>query len=217
MNDKARLDEVKKEIQFLYKQVDEHQEQLERCKSTIETERQAVANATEAGMDEDANILSEAVKNLEIAEEKLVQDISNAKTKLENLKIEYRALIVTVGELWLSELENNSDRSQEDSSVNQADSTNSNQQNKQLSQSINPVGTITGMPAYDSVLALEKTLAIFNAYLETADRNYEEANHELEILHNEAEVARLTKKYTVGEYSSTVNEELKALKEKINS
>lgn len=217
MNDKARLDEVKKEIQFLYKQVVEHQEQLERCKSTIETERQAVANATEAGMDEDANILSEAVKNLEIAEEKLVQDISNAKTKLENLKIEYRALIVTVGELWLSELENNSDRSQGDSSVNQADSTNSNQQNKQLSQSINPVGTITGMPAYDSVLALEKTLAIFNAYLETADRNYEEVNHELEILHNEAEVARLTKKYTVGEYSSTVNEELKALKEKINS
>lgn len=217
MNDKARLDEVKKEIQFLYKQVVEHKGQLERCKSTIETERQAVANATETGMDEDANTLSEAVKNLEIVEEKLVQDISNAKTKLENLKIEYRALIVTVGELWLSELENNSDRSQEDSSVNQADSTNSNQQNKQLSQSINPVGTITGMPAYDSVLALEKTLAIFNAYLETADRNYEEANHELEILHNEAEVARLTKKYTVGEYSSTVNEELKALKEKINS
>ena len=261
MNQQKCLEEIKQEINELYRKVSLCEEQIEQCNNTIKTEKQAIENAVEAGMTEDVEVLTSAVKNLESAKRKLNKDKKAALSKLEELKIEYRALIITAGELWLTEVENSSKNVSGDkspasnfnieentehrlisnvssntdvasnvtatSNTTTASNTTATSNTTTASNITATLNTTTalnstvasntiGMPAYDSVMALEKTLAMFNSYVQTADRNYEEVNNTAIRLQNEAEVARLIRKYTVGEYSSTVNEELKALKEKMD-
>lgn len=249
MNQQKCLEEIKQEIKELYRKVSLCEEQIEQCNNTIKTEKQAIENAVEAGMTEDVEVLTSAVKNLESAKRKLNKDKKAALSKLEELKIEYRALIITAGELWLTEVENSSKNVSGDKSpasnfnieentehrlISNVSSNTDVASNVTATSNTTTASNITatlntttalnstvasntiGMPAYDSVMALEKTLAMFNSYVQTADRNYEEVNNTAIRLQNEAEVARLIRKYTVGEYSSTVNEELKALKEKMD-
>lgn len=249
MNQQKCLEEIKQEIKELYRKVSLCEEQIEQCNNTIKTEKQAIENAVEAGMTEDVEVLTSAVKNLESAKRKLNKDKKAALSKLEELKIEYRALIITAGELWLTEVENSSKNVSGDKSPASNFNIEENTEHRLISNvssntdiasnvtatsntttASNMTATLNtttalnstvasntiGMPAYDSVMALEKTLAMFNSYVQTADRNYEEVNNTAIRLQNEAEVARLIRKYTVGEYSSTVNEELKALKEKMD-
>ncbi len=249
MNQQKCLEEIKQEIKELYRKVSLCEEQIEQCNNTIKTEKQAIENAVEAGMTEDVEVLTSAVKNLESAKRKLNKDKKAALSKLEELKIEYRALIITAGELWLTEVENSSKNVSGDKSpasnfnieentehrlISNVSSNTDIASNVTATSNTTTASNITatlntttalnstvasntiGMPAYDSVMALEKTLAMFNSYVQTADRNYEEVNNTAIRLQNEAEVARLIRKYTVGEYSSTVNEELKALKEKMD-
>ena len=249
MNQQKCLEEIKQEIKELYRKVSLCEEQIEQCNNTIKTEKQAIENAVEAGMTEDVEVLTSAVKNLESAKRKLNKDKKAALSKLEELKIEYRALIITAGELWLTEVENSSNNVSGDKSsasnfnieentehrlISNVSSNTDIASNVTATSNTTTASNITatlntttalnstvasntiGMPAYDSVMALEKTLAMFNSYVQTADRNYEEVNNTAIRLQNEAEVARLIRKYTVGEYSSTVNEELKALKEKMD-
>lgn len=249
MNQQKCLEEIKQEIKELYRKVSLCEEQIEQCNNTIKTEKQAIENAVEAGMTEDVEVLTSAVKNLESAKRKLNKDKKAALSKLEELKIEYRALIITAGELWLTEVENSSKNVSGDKSPASNFNIEENTEHRLISNvssntdvasnvtatsntttASNMTATLNtttalnstvasntiGMPAYDSVMVLEKTLAMFNSYVQTADRNYEEVNNTAIRLQNEAEVARLIRKYTVGEYSSTVNEELKALKEKMD-
>lgn len=249
MNQQKCLEEIKQEIKELYRKVSLCEEQIEQCNNTIKTEKQAIENAVEAGMTEDVEVLTSAVKNLESAKRKLNKDKKAALSKLEELKIEYRALIITAGELWLTEVENSSKNVSGDKSpasnfnieentehrlISNVSSNTDVASNVTATSNTTTASNITatlntttvlnstvasntiGMPAYDSVMVLEKTLAMFNSYVQTADRNYEEVNNTAIRLQNEAEVARLIRKYTVGEYSSTVNEELKALKEKMD-
>ena len=231
MNQQKCLEEIKQEIKELYRKVSLCEEQIEQCNNTIKTEKQAIENAVEAGMTEDVEVLTSAVKNLESAKRKLNKDKKAALSKLEELKIEYRALIITAGELWLTEVENSSKNVSGDKSpasnfnieentehrlISNVSSNTDVASNVTATSNTTTASNTIGMPAYDSVMALEKTLAMFNSYVQTADRNYEEVNNTAIRLQNEAEVARLIRKYTVGEYSSTVNEELKALKEKMD-
>lgn len=249
MNQQKCLEEIKQEIKELYRKVSLCEEQIEQCNNTIKTEKQAIENAVEAGMTEDVEVLTSAVKNLESAKRKLNKDKKAALSKLEELKIEYRALIITAGELWLTEVENSSKNVSGDKSpasnfnieentehrlISNVSSNTDVASNVTATSNTTTASNITatlntttvlnstvasntiGMPAYDSVMALEKTLAMLNSYVQAADRNYEEVNNTAIRLQNEAEVARLIRKYTVGEYSSTVNEELKALKEKMD-
>ena len=102
MNQQKCLEEIKQEIKELYRKVSLCEEQIEQCNNTIKTEKQAIENAVEAGMTEDVEVLTSAVKNLESAKRKLNKDKKAALSKLEELKIEYRALIITAGELWLT-------------------------------------------------------------------------------------------------------------------
>lgn len=255
MNQQKCLEEIKQEIKELYRKVSLCEEQIEQCNNTNKTEKQAIENAVEAGMTEDVEVLTSAVKNLESAKRKLNKDKKAALSKLEELKIEYRALIITAGELWLTEVENSSKNVSGDKSpasnfnieentehrlISNVSSNTTVSSNVTATSNTTTASNVTatlntttalnstvasnttaasntiGMPAYDSVMALEKTLAMLNSYVQAADRNYEEVNNTAIRLQNEAEVARLIRKYTVGEYSSTVNEELKALKEKMD-
>ena len=108
MNQQKCLEEIKQEIKELYRKVSLCEEQIEQCNNTIKTEKQAIENAVEAGMTEDVEVLTSAVKNLESAKRKLNKDKKAALSKLEELKIEFRALKITAGELWLTEVENSS-------------------------------------------------------------------------------------------------------------
>lgn len=227
-----RLQEVKAEIASIANQIKKHEAQIAECTATIKTEKQAVKNATDAGMTADAETLTTAVKSLESAKRKLNKEKKSSQQKLEELKIEYRALIVTAGEEWLANLDNapaeaiaatNTALSGAQSATPTSGETNvastpiASEPAADVSTKSTTSSPLTaGMPAYDSVLALEKTLAAFNAYADAADTSYTSANQSAIILYNEAEVARLTRKYTQGEYSSTVNEELEALRQKLN-
>lgn len=240
-NNATRLEEVKAEIRSIHKELASLENQIEECKQTIKIEKQAVENATEAGMTDDAATLSQAVKSLESAKRKMNKNKKEQQEKLEELKIEYRALVVTVAEEWLTALDQpQSEQSQSNANISASNGAVS---NDAITGNVNPSNatstsaslgssaidkspaSLTGMPAYDSVLALEKTLSAFNAYITSADQSYESAKQTAVLLNEEiaptpvdnlTEIAKLTKKYTVGEYSSTVNEELKALKEKLN-
>lgn len=186
---KRDLADVKRDTAAVMADVKLAEKKLADCDESIARKQKAAENALKAGNEGDARTLIAAKQSLEVTRESLLQNLSVAQKNAEMMQEGYNKLVRNI-----DELEQRKDAAKAKISLAKAQ------------EQINS----TAAKANSTV-----NLDAFNKYEQKAERMLAEANATAELDSQAVSVEDLTDKYTSGTESSSVDDELAALKAKL--
>lgn len=186
---KRDLADVKRDTAAVMADVKLAEKKLADCDESIARKQKAAENALKAGNEGDARTLIAAKQSLEVTRESLLQNLSVAQKNAEMMQEGYNKLVRNI-----DELEQRKDAAKAKISLAKAQ--------EQINSTAAKANSTVNMDA-------------FNKYEQKAERMLAEANATAELDSQAVSVEDLTDKYTSGTESSSVDDELAALKAKL--
>lgn len=186
---KRDLADVKRDTAAVMAETETARTRLKSCEDEIARKQLAAENALKAGNENDARMLLAAKQSLETTRESLAQNLAVAEKNAQMMKEGYNKLVRNI-----EELEQRKDAAKAKISMAKAQ--------EQINSSAAKANSTVSMDA-------------FNKYEQKADRMLAEANAKAELDAENASVDDLTDKYVSGAGSSSVDDELAAMKAKL--
>lgn len=186
---KRDLADVKRDTAAVMAETETARTRLKSCEDEIARKQLAAENALKAGNENDAHTLLAAKQSLETTRESLAQNFAVAEKNAQMMKEGYNKLVRNI-----EELEQRKDAAKAKISMAKAQ--------EQINSSAAKANSTVSMDA-------------FNKYEQKADRMLAEANAKAELDAENAGVDDLTDKYVSGAGSSSVDDELAAMKAKL--
>ena len=183
---KRDLADVKRDTAAVMADVTLAEKRLSECDADIARKQKAAENALKAGNEKDARTLLAAKQSLEVTRESLLQNLSVAQKNADMMQEGYNKLVRNI-----EDLERRKEAAKAKIAMAKAQ--------ESINQAAAKANSTVDMDA-------------FNRYEEKAERMLAEANAKAELDADNVSVESLTDKYTTGEESASVDEELAALK-----
>ncbi len=186
---KRDLADVKRDTAVVMADVQMAEKKLAECDADIARKQKAAENALKTGNENDARTLLAAKQSLEVTRESLLQNLSVTQRNAEMMRDGYNKLVRNI-----EELESRKDAAKAKISMARAQ--------EQINKTAAKANSTVNMDA-------------FNKYEQKAERMLAEANATAELDAETVSVDNLTSKYANSAESTSVDEELAALKAKL--